>query len=178
MRKSLLSISLFLLSITVFAQTGSKELYGMFKEMPTSMEDKDLKAIVTKANLLDPAYSVQISSGFVPGSEEIYTIGKVEVGKVVHLFYGVVYWNDKATNDYSMNVACSSFNIKSGEMPRGGLQNYLCMTGKDALTRSSTIKIEGDKIIFTMTSTDKENKVEVEKVTYKMAGYLEFVTRE
>lgn len=178
MKKIILSISFLLLMGGLTAQTGSKELYGMFRDMPASMNNDDLKAIVTKSNLIDPSFSTQLTSAFVPGSQEIYSIGKVEVGKVVHLFYGVVSWYDKATNDYSMNVACSSFNIKSGEMPRGGLQNYLCMTGQDAMKRESTIKMEGDKIIFTMTSTSKENKVEVEKVTYKLAGYLEFVGRE
>ncbi len=165
--------------IILNAQTGSKELYGMFKDMPASMSNDDLKAIITKTNLLDPAYASTLTTAYSPETgQEIYTIGKFVSGKVIHLFYGQVSWYDKKTNDYSMNIACSTFNIKTGEMPRGGLQNYLGMVGQDALKRESTILIEGDKIIFTMTSTDSNNKVEVEKQTYKLAGYLEFVSRD
>jgi len=165
--------------ILMNAQTGSKELYGMFKDMPTSMTNDDLRATITKANLLDPAYASQLSAAYSPElGQEYYTIGKYVSGKVVHLFFGSVQWFDKAKDDYSMQIACSTFNMKNGEMPRGGLQNYLGMVGQDALKRETTILIEGDKIMFTMKSTDKENKVEVEKQTYKLAGYLEFVSRE
>jgi hypothetical protein len=176
--KKIMLMFCFLGTITLLgAQTGSKELYAKFGAMPSSMNNENIQACIKESNLLSTAFSLQLSAGFVAGSEEIYPIGKIEVGNVFHLFYGVVNWYDKSNNDYSMNVACSTFK-KNGEMPRGGLQNYLCMTGQDALKRESTIQVDGDKIIFTMTSTSKENKVEIEKVTYKLAGFLEFVSRE
>jgi hypothetical protein len=177
MKKIVLMFCLLGTVAVIEAQMGSKELYAKFGAMPLSMNNENIQACINEGNLLNTALSTQLSAGFVPGSQEIYPIGKIEVGSATHLFYGVVNWYDKSTNDYAMNVACSSFK-KNGEMPRGGLQNYLCMTGQDALKRESTIQVEGDKIIFTMTSTDKENKVEIEKVTYKLAGYLEFISRE
>lgn len=179
MKKLIFVFCAALLLNSVTAQTGSKELYGMFKDMPASMSNDDLIATITKTNLLDPAYASMLSTAYSPGTgQEYYTIGKYVSGKVIHLFYGSVNWYDKANNDYAMNIVCSTFNIKTGEMPRGGLQNYLGMVGQDALKRETTILIEGDKIMFTMKSTDKDNKVEVEKQTYKLAGYLEFVSRE
>lgn len=161
------------------AQTGSQALYDLFPTLPTSMTNQELTSIIKADRKLDEKSCMSLSSGYtMGGGQEYYVIGKYEVGKTVHLMYGVVNYYDKNNNDYAMNVACSSFNSKNGEMVQGGLQNYLCMTGQDALKRESNYLISGDVITFVMISTDKSNKVEKETTKYKFGKFLEFISRE
>jgi hypothetical protein len=160
------------------AQVGSQELYDEFPALPSSMTNNDLKAIISPSTLLNDKLSAQLASSFIPGGmNEYFVIGKYSVGKTIHLLYGAVNWYDKSKNDYAMNVACSSFNSKSGEMVLGGLKNYLCMVGQDALTRESSFSVSGDLITFIMKSTDKQGNVETETTQYKFSKFLEFVSR-
>ena len=160
------------------AQVGSQELYDKFPTLPTSMTNDDLKAIINPSNLLSDKLSAQLASSFIPGGmNEYFVIGKYTSGKTIHLLYGAVNWYDKSANDYAMNVACSSFNAKSGEMVLAGLQNYLCMVGQDALKRESSYSVSGDLITFIMKSTDKQNNVETETTQYKFGKFLEFISR-
>ncbi len=170
------AVSMYIVST---AQTGSQALYDLFPALPTSMTNQELNSIIRPDRKLEVQSCVNLSSGYVmDGGQEYYVIGKYEVGKTIHLMYGVVNYYDKANNDYSMNVACSSFNSKNGEMVQGGLQNYLCMTGQDALKRESNYLISGDVITFVMMSTDKSNNVEKETTKYKFSKFLEFISRE
>lgn len=160
------------------AQT-TKELYDAFKGLPFSMTNDELKAIVTPEKKVDDKLCYNLNKSYVAGSEEYYSIGKVNFSdKVYHYFYGVVTYNDRAKNDFVMQVACSSFNISSGEMVKGGLQNYLCMVGRDALIRESSYSYAGGVITFVMKSTDQSNVTTTETVKYKAGKFLEFLSRE
>jgi hypothetical protein len=174
-------IKLFLgifIALNINAQVGSKALYDLFPVLPTSMTNDDLKGIITPSKRLDDKSSSQLSSAYIPNAmSEYYIIGKYEVGKLIHLLYGAVNFYDKATNDYAMNVACSSYNTKNDEMIVAGLQNYLCMVGQDALKRESRFSVSGDIITFVMKSTDAKNNTEVETTKYKFSKFLEFISR-
>lgn len=163
------------------AQTASPELFDRFKgvDLPSSMSNTDLSNIITPGRKVEEKLCSQLTGAYTAGgNQEIYVIGRYESGKTVHLMYGFVSYYDKANNDYAMNVACSSYNGKTGEMVQAGLQNYLCMVGQDALRRESSYSISGDVITFVMKSTDKENKSEMETTKYKFGKFLEFISRE
>lgn len=176
MKNLLIATALLITTSVLNAQTGSDELYNSFPSLPSSMENSDLVRLVKSGKSLDSEFFSALSVGYLGTQDhEIYPIGKVITGKVVHLIYGIVSYRDRSTFDYSMNVACSSFNSKSHELQGAGLQNYLTMSGQDALKREGSYEYSNGMITFTLKSTDKSGKVETETNTYKFAKYLEIV---
>jgi len=179
MRKLGFYIVLMLFVNGLYSQSGSQALYDLFPALPTSMTNQELTSIIKPERKIEEKFCTNLTSAYtVGGGQEYFVIGKYEVGKIIHLMYGVVSYIDKTSNDYSMNIACSSFNSKNGEMVTAGLQNYLGMVGNDALKRESNYLISGEVITFVMISTDNSNKVEKETTKYKFGKYLEFISRE
>lgn len=176
MKNLMIAIAFLFTAIILNAQTGSDKLYNSFPSLSSSMENSDLVRLVKSGKSLDSEFFSALSVGYLGTQDhEIYLIGKAITGKVVHLLYGIVSYRERASFDYSMNEAYSSFNSKSHKLQGAGLQNYLTMSGQDALKREGSYEYSNGMITFTLKSTDKSGKLETETNTYKFAKYLEIV---
>lgn len=181
MKQIAITFSVLFLASGLFAQTGSKELYKLFPDLPSSMSNDDFIALLSSGSELDTVYYKQLGESIaIIAEDKIYPLGQVTSGGVIHLFYATADVDESSlASTYLITTTCMSYKKSNGEVVAGGRNDYLAMTGDDALHRESSFTVNGKKIVFEITSTDKKNNSkEVKRTTYSIGKMLSFESEE
>lgn len=149
-----------------FSQSDTHTLLALFGELPKFMSNDDIIKLKDGDNKI--SYTYYQTLGVVSDDHEVFPIGKVIVGKTVHLFYADVKYGHNTPDNYLIDISELTVDAETGKTVPSGVNFYLGMVGKDNLNRSTTFKVHDNIITFTITSIDDNGKTTTETTDYKM----------